>query len=116
MARKFNVYLDERIVGEVKNNKTTEIEVEAGEYMMKTGISAINGMSHAINVNLSEEGSLTVETGYSMKACLIYFLIDVVGFIFLFTRNFFFALVGIAFIIAGTVYYFKNAVYIRPLE
>ena len=116
-ARKFKVFLNDEVVGDVKNGASTEIEAAAGEYNIRSGISKFNGMTPTIKIQLTDAKTTTVDVGASTTA---YFTFFIAIFASIFLMNFFrgnlvVTLLGLAVSGFSLFYYFKNTAFIKEV-
>jgi hypothetical protein len=120
MARAYKIFLNGEVVGTVNNKKTTQIEVPAGSYKMKSGISFLSGMSPVIDVVISDDKENIVETGAS-KLFWLYYALSIVGGILVgiganATEAIIFLIIGLAIVIVGCYLNFKNGVQITQIR
>ena len=109
-ARSYKVFLNDQVVGEVKNGKSTEIDMPAGEYSLRSGISALSGMSPTIQIQLTDDKLTTAEVGVNTASFLFSFLTAFITFflITLFRGNLIVAIVGL--VVAGfSLFYFYKS-------
>ena len=116
-ARKFKVFLNNEVVGEVKNGDSTEIEQPAGEYDIRSGISTLNGMTPTIKIHLTDGETTTVDVGASTGTFFFYVIAIFFGVFFMsfFRNNIFVVLGGLALSIFSIYYYFKNNTFIKVI-
>jgi hypothetical protein len=109
-ARSYKVFLNDQVVGEVKNGKSTEIDMPAGEYSLRSGISAFSGMSPTIQIQLSDEKLTTAEVGVSTAGFMLSFLTAVISFflINLFRGNIIVLVVGLVATGFSLFHFYKN--------
>jgi len=109
-ARSYKVFLNDQTVGEVKNGKSTEVDMPTGAYSLRSGISAFSGMSPTIQIQLSDDKLTTVEVGVNTAGYLLSYLTALISFflIAIFRGNLIVTIVGLVAAGFSLFHFYKN--------